>query len=159
MLLFLDVKLRSQLNQNANQVGWVRCGSPHWIFVFLFSKGDEIRIFKLYIYIYGGNEQWTLKLMDSCNGIIVEVYLYMGQCIGTLNLYTKCIYSMSFLPLVCTCSCLGLGRVGLVSQDNNIAHFSSKLNTQFLFIYGKTRRKFLNALIVKLLPLKTKLLP
>lgn len=54
----------------------------------------------IYIYVYGGNEQWTLKVMDSCNGILVEVYVYMGPCIGTLNLYTKCIYSMYFLPLV-----------------------------------------------------------
>lgn len=98
MLLFLDIKLRTQLNQNANQVGW---DVGHTIIGFYSSSFQKEMKYtsSSYIYVEGmNNEPW--KLMDSCNGILVEVYVYMGPCIGTLNLYTKCIYSMSFLPLV-----------------------------------------------------------
>ncbi len=71
-------KIKNTIKPKCKPSG-VGCGSHHyWIWFFLFSKGDEIHIFKLYI--YGGNEQWTLKLVDSCNGILVEVYVYMGPC-------------------------------------------------------------------------------
>ncbi len=89
MLLFLDIKLRTQLNQNANQVGW--WGVDHTIGFYSSSFQKEMKC-KSSSY----NEQWTLKLVDSCNGIVVEVYVYMGPCIGTLKLYTKCIYSYVF---------------------------------------------------------------
>lgn len=91
MLLFLDIKLRTQLNQNANQVGW--WGVDHTIGFYSSSFQKEMKCTSS-----SYNEQWTLKLVDSCNGIVVQVYVYMGPCIGTLKLYTKCIYSMSFFP-------------------------------------------------------------
>jgi len=60
MLLFLDIKLRTQLNQNANQVGW--WGVDHTIGFYSSSFQKEMKCtsssyIHIYIYMEGMNNE------------------------------------------------------------------------------------------------------